>query len=44
MALLFVGVGWLRSIEMDWPLSQSIGGVGFVVMLLAQLLAVLKRS
>lgn len=28
-ALLFVGIGFVLAVEMDWPLSQSIGGAGF---------------
>jgi ABC-type Mn2+/Zn2+ transport system permease subunit len=41
-ALLFVCAGWFLSLEMEWPLSQSIGGVGFVVMLVSRLFAIAK--
>jgi ABC-type Mn2+/Zn2+ transport system permease subunit len=34
-ALLFVAGGFVLSVEMDWPLSQSIGGVGFAALLLS---------
>ena len=37
-ALLFVAGGLVLSIEMDWPLSQSIGGVGFAALLLSHVL------
>jgi hypothetical protein len=37
---LFVCLGWFLSLEMDWPLSQSMGGVGFAIMLASRLLAV----
>jgi ABC-type Mn2+/Zn2+ transport system permease subunit len=34
-ALAFVGAGFVLSVKMDWPLSQSIGGVGFAAAVLS---------
>lgn len=42
-ALLFVCGGWLLSVEMEWPLSQSIGGLGFAVLLLSRIAAAVAR-
>ena len=33
LALLFVALGFVLSIEMEWPFSQSVGGVGFVTVI-----------
>lgn len=37
-ACAFFIAGFIFSIEMDWPLSQSIGGVGFAVLVISHLL------
>ena len=39
LGLFFVDIGFVISNEMNWPLSQTIGGVGFGGMVLSQLLA-----
>jgi hypothetical protein len=38
-ALLFVAGGFVLSVEMEWPLSQSVGGVGFAALILSHLAA-----
>jgi ABC-type Mn2+/Zn2+ transport system permease subunit len=37
-ALLYLLAGFVLSVEMEWPLSQSVGGAGFVGMLTSMLL------
>ena len=37
LALVFVAIGFVLSIEMEWPLSQSVGGVGFVAVIVSHL-------
>jgi ABC-type Mn2+/Zn2+ transport system permease subunit len=37
-ALLFVAAGFVLSVKMDWPLSQSIGGVGFAMVVASHLI------
>jgi ABC-type Mn2+/Zn2+ transport system permease subunit len=34
-SLLFLAGGFVMSVEMDWPLSQSVGGVGFCALILS---------
>jgi ABC-type Mn2+/Zn2+ transport system permease subunit len=41
LALLFLVGGLILSIEMDWPLSQSVGGVGFGVLIFSRASAVI---
>ena len=43
MSLLFLAAGFYFSNEKRWPLSQSVGGVGFVVLIVSQLLSQLKN-
>ena len=38
----FLGLGLVLSVENSWPLSQSVGGVGFVVLILSNALAALR--
>lgn len=38
-SLLFLAGGFVLSIEMDWPLSQSVGGVGFAALMVSHALA-----
>lgn len=38
-SLLFVAGGFVLSVEMEWPLSQSIGGVGFAVLVVSHVVA-----
>jgi len=33
LALLLVASGFVMSIEMDWPFSQSVGGLGFAIVI-----------
>ena len=44
LALLFLAIGFWLSNEMLWPMSQSVGGVGFVAMAASNLAALLKPS
>lgn len=39
LSLLFLAAGFFISNEMNWPLSQSVGGVGFAVVILMHLAA-----
>ena len=43
-SLLFLLGGLVTSYVMDWPLSQSVGGVGFVIVLASHGLSALRRS
>lgn len=43
VAVLFVSVGLVVCIEMDWPFSQSVGGVGFASLVVSRLLALAFR-
>jgi ABC-type Mn2+/Zn2+ transport system permease subunit len=43
LALFYLAVGFYLSNTMDWPLSHSIGGVGFVVLLASHLISVRRR-
>jgi len=43
-SLLFLLGGLIASYFMDWPLSQSVGGVGFVIVLASHGLSALRRS
>ena len=43
LSLLFLGIGFYLSNVMSWPLSQSVGGVGFTVVLISYVLAQLLR-
>jgi ABC-type Mn2+/Zn2+ transport system permease subunit len=38
-SLLFLAGGFALSVEMDWPLSQSVGGVGFAALILSHIAA-----
>lgn len=38
-AVLFLAIGFSLSIEMQWPLSQSVGGAGFAIFLLSHVLS-----
>jgi ABC-type Mn2+/Zn2+ transport system permease subunit len=38
-ALLYVAAGFVLSVKMDWPLSQSIGGVGFAAAVVSHVAA-----
>lgn len=39
LSLVFLGAGFYLSNRMNWPFSQSVGGVGFAALALSQLLA-----
>jgi ABC-type Mn2+/Zn2+ transport system permease subunit len=39
MSLAFVAGGFVLSVEMDWPLSQSVGGVGFAALIASHVLS-----
>ncbi len=39
LSLIFLATGFVLSNEMNWPLSQTIGGVGFVALLISHVLA-----
>jgi putative effector of murein hydrolase LrgA (UPF0299 family) len=39
LAIIFLAVGFYLSNAMNWPLSQSVGGVGFCFLLLSHALA-----
>jgi ABC-type Mn2+/Zn2+ transport system permease subunit len=43
LATLYVAAGFVLSVKMDWPLSQSIGAVGFVMVVLSHGMAQLRR-
>lgn len=43
VGLATFALGYCASIEMSWPLSQSVGGVGAGVLLLSHLLTVVRR-
>jgi ABC-type Mn2+/Zn2+ transport system permease subunit len=43
VSLLFLAAGFYFSNAMRWPLSQSVGGVGFVVLVISQLVSQLKK-
>jgi ABC-type Mn2+/Zn2+ transport system permease subunit len=43
-SLLFLLGGLIASYLMDWPLSQSVGGVGFLIVLASHGLSALRRS
>jgi zinc/manganese transport system permease protein len=43
LSLIFLAAGFYFSNAMNWPLSQSVGGVGFVVLIASQLSAQLKK-
>jgi ABC-type Mn2+/Zn2+ transport system permease subunit len=38
-SLVFLAGGFVLSIEMDWPFSQSVGGVGFVALIVSHAVA-----
>ena len=42
VALLSVAIGFVLSVEMDWPLSHSVGGVGFAAFLVSHILAQIR--
>ncbi|HEV2296486.1 MAG TPA: metal ABC transporter permease [Tepidisphaeraceae bacterium] len=42
-SLLFLLGGLLASYAMDWPLSQSVGGLGFAIVLMSHGLSVMSR-
>jgi ABC-type Mn2+/Zn2+ transport system permease subunit len=44
LSLLFLAAGFVLSIEMDWPLSQSVGGAGFAILLTSHGLSALRRT
>ena len=39
VSMVFLGVGFYLSNKMEWPLSQSVGGTGFVALLISQIVA-----
>ncbi len=41
IAILFLAIGFVASVEMGWPLSQSVGGVGCTTVLLGYVLGTL---
>jgi ABC-type Mn2+/Zn2+ transport system permease subunit len=43
LALIFLLGGLILSVEMSWPLSQSVGGVGFGSLIIAHIAARLFR-
>jgi ABC-type Mn2+/Zn2+ transport system permease subunit len=43
LALLFLLAGFVLSVEMQWPMSQSVGGVGFAALIIANLAARIVR-
>lgn len=43
VAVILVLLGWTLSIENEWPFSQSVGGVGFALVVLSHLVALLRR-
>ena len=43
-SLVFLAGGLAASYAMDWPLSQSVGGVGFAVVLASHGLSALRRA
>ena len=42
LSVAFLAAGFYLSNKMNWPLSQSVGGVGFVVVVLSHLAAQLR--
>jgi ABC-type Mn2+/Zn2+ transport system permease subunit len=42
LSLVFLAIGFYLSNKMNWPMSQSVGGAGFVVLAVSQLAAQLK--
>jgi ABC-type Mn2+/Zn2+ transport system permease subunit len=42
VALLALAAGFVLSVEMQWPLSQSVGGAGFSLLVLSQATALLR--
>jgi ABC-type Mn2+/Zn2+ transport system permease subunit len=42
IGLTLLVVGFVLSVEMDWPLSQSVGGVGFAIVLASHGLRTLR--
>jgi ABC-type Mn2+/Zn2+ transport system permease subunit len=42
LSILFVAIGFYLSNELDWPLSQSIGGTGFAALAFSHLAAKLR--
>jgi ABC-type Mn2+/Zn2+ transport system permease subunit len=44
LAVAFVGVGFYLSNAESWPLSQSVGGVGFATLVVSHVFAVLRDS
>ena len=43
LALIFLGCGLILSVEWNLPLSQSVGGIGFVFLIIMHLAARLRR-
>lgn len=39
LALLYLAIGFVVSNEMNWPLSQSIGGIGFATLVLSHIIS-----
>jgi len=39
LSFIYLGGGFFLSNEMNWPLSQSVGGVGFAVLMISHVLA-----
>jgi ABC-type Mn2+/Zn2+ transport system permease subunit len=39
VSLIYIGIGFILSNEMNWPFSQSVGGVGFTVLVVSHALA-----
>lgn len=42
LSLVFLAIGFYLSNKMRWPMSQSVGGAGFVILAISQLAAQLK--
>jgi ABC-type Mn2+/Zn2+ transport system permease subunit len=43
VALASLAVGFVLSVEMQWPLSQSVGAAGFAALLVSQAFAAIRR-
>jgi ABC-type Mn2+/Zn2+ transport system permease subunit len=43
LSLVYLAMGFYLSNRMNWPMSQSVGGAGFIVLAISQLAAQLKR-
>ncbi|MBC7783127.1 MAG: metal ABC transporter permease [Burkholderiales bacterium] len=43
MAMVYLATGFVLSIEMNWPLSQSVGAAGFGIMIVSNIFAALRR-